>query len=200
MSTVSLRCRCGKVRGKATEVSRETGNRLLCYCDDCQAFAHFLKRRDVLDERGGTDIFQMAPSRVEVTEGATELRSMRLSEKGLLRWYVGCCNTPVGNTVSARLPFVGLIHSFMDHDGDGHPRDGVLGEPIGYVHGKFAIGGNPPHATGGALVRIIARSTRLMLGWWISGRGKSSPFFDSDTQLPRAKPHVLTAAERSALR
>lgn len=197
---VTLRCRCGKVRGTASEVSPRSGNRLICYCDDCQAFAHFLERRDVLDERGGSDIFQMTPSRVQITEGSSELRSMRLSEKGLLRWYTECCKTPVGNTVSAKLPFVGVIQPFMDHAVDGLSRDDVLGKPIAHVQGKYAIGGPPPQARLTDLFRVVARSTRLMLGWWVAGRGKSSPFFDRETKRPRSKPRVLTTAERDALR
>ena len=43
MSTqVSLKCRCGTLRGVATDVSPATGNRVVCHCDDCQAFARFL--------------------------------------------------------------------------------------------------------------------------------------------------------------
>jgi hypothetical protein len=47
---VPLRCRCGRVRGVASDVSRSTGFRFICYCKDCQAFAHFLGRADVLRE------------------------------------------------------------------------------------------------------------------------------------------------------
>ena len=59
-----LRCRCGRMRGVAIDVSPSTGLRFVCYCKDCQAFAHFLERADVLDPAGGTDIFQMPPGRV----------------------------------------------------------------------------------------------------------------------------------------
>lgn len=54
-----LRCRCGHVRGVATKISPLAGFRFFCYCKDCQAFARFLDRADVLDATGGTDIFQM---------------------------------------------------------------------------------------------------------------------------------------------
>jgi hypothetical protein len=37
------------VRGVAREVSPSSGFRLLCYCKDCQGFARFLERADVLD-------------------------------------------------------------------------------------------------------------------------------------------------------
>jgi Family of unknown function (DUF6151) len=51
-----LRCQCGRVSGVATNVSPSTGFRFVCYCKDCQAFARFLDRPDVLDPAGGTDI------------------------------------------------------------------------------------------------------------------------------------------------
>jgi hypothetical protein len=72
-----LRCRCGYVRGIARGVSPSTGFRVLCYCKDCQAFARFLNRADILDAAGGTDIFQMPPARVKLTAGADAVRCLR---------------------------------------------------------------------------------------------------------------------------
>ena len=57
-----LRCRCGRVRGVASEVAPSAGFRFVCYCQDCQAFARFLERPDVFDAAGGTDIFQIQPA------------------------------------------------------------------------------------------------------------------------------------------
>ncbi|HVH46158.1 MAG TPA: DUF6151 family protein [Labilithrix sp.] len=84
----------------------------------------------------------MAPSEVRITGGAEALRCVRLSEKGMFRWYCGDCKTPVGNTLGPRVPFLGLIHSFMAHEGDARARDDVLGRPIGYVQTKFAVVGS----------------------------------------------------------
>ncbi len=53
----------------------------------------------VLDERGGSQIIQVPPKNLTFTQGREVLASMRLTEKGLLRWYAGCCNTPIGNTL-----------------------------------------------------------------------------------------------------
>jgi hypothetical protein len=38
-----------------------------------------------------------------------------------------------------------------------------------------------------------------MLGWWVRGLGRPTPFFDDLTKAPRAVPHVLTQSERAAL-
>jgi hypothetical protein len=82
-SDLPLRCRCGNLRGTASEVSSSTGFRFICYCKDCQAFAHFVERADVLDSAGGTDIFQMPPNRVTFTAGTDALRCLRISDKVL---------------------------------------------------------------------------------------------------------------------
>jgi Family of unknown function (DUF6151) len=66
---IPLRCRCGHVRGIASEVAPYGGFRFICYCQDCQAFARLLERQDVLDSGGGTDIFQMPTGRMKLTGG-----------------------------------------------------------------------------------------------------------------------------------
>jgi Family of unknown function (DUF6151) len=76
-----LRCRCGHVRGGANEVAPHAGFRSVCYCQDCQAFAHFLERPDVLDTGGGTDIFQMPTSRVKLNAGTDAVRCLHLFSK-----------------------------------------------------------------------------------------------------------------------
>jgi len=46
-----------------TNISANTVNRVVCYCDDCQAFLHHLARKDLFDAYGGPDIVQIAPQR-----------------------------------------------------------------------------------------------------------------------------------------
>jgi Family of unknown function (DUF6151) len=94
---------------------------------NCQAFARFLERPDVLDDAGGTDIVHMPAACVTLAAGADAVRCISFSAK-VLRWYADCCRTPIANTaVSPRFPVVGLIHSFMDHEASGHAREQVLG-------------------------------------------------------------------------
>ena len=120
-----IRCSCGALRGVARGVSPSRGNRVICYCADCQSFAHFLGRAtEILDRSGGTDIFQTSPARIEITQGRERLASMRLTPKGLLRWYADCCKTPIGNTAITReIPFVGLICRCLDTGSIGLTRD-----------------------------------------------------------------------------
>jgi hypothetical protein len=198
MSTLTLRCRCARVHGVAADASRSTGNRLVCYCDDCQLFVRFLGRPDVLDAAGGTDIYQMAPARLQITEGHAALRCVRLFEKGLYRWYTDCCRTPIANTVGPRVPFVGLIASFIE--GDARSVDDALGKPLGLLYERCAIGEVPPQAIRTAQSRVIARCVRMMVGWWVTGKGSPSPFFDPRTRAPVVAPRTLGASDREALR
>jgi len=64
-----VRCRCGEVKGVVTGASPRTVNRVVCYCDDCQAYAHQLGRPDLLNAKGGSDIVQIAPSALSITRG-----------------------------------------------------------------------------------------------------------------------------------
>jgi hypothetical protein len=201
LKEVALRCRCGRVRGVASDVSPDTGNRVVCYCDDCQAFARFLERDDVTNAAGGSDIYQLPPARLRITEGAELLRCLRLSPGGraLFRWYTECCRTPVANTLP-RVAFAGTSHLFMDHAADGRSRDEVLGPPLGHIHTRYARGPVPPEAQARVSFGLIVRSVRTIGGWTLRGLGQPSPFFDAETREPRVTPRVLTPDERAALR
>jgi hypothetical protein len=176
---------------------------VICYCDDCQAFAHFLERaEETLDRDGGTDIFGMSAARLGITAGADRLACMRLSPKGLLRWYARCCRTPIGNTFTSRqLPYVGLIHSCVDHVSDGRSRDEVLGPIRARLLTRFAKG-NLGKADGHqrAPVSLIVRLFWISLVARLRGDHRRSPFFDRVTGAPVATPRVLSAAELAAVR
>jgi hypothetical protein len=186
-------------------VSPSTGLRFLCYCKDCQAFARFLERADVLDAAGGTDIVQMPPGRVTLTAGTDALRCLCLGNRGVLRWYAGCCRTPIANTANQPgFPVLGMIHSFTDqvlnhHLADGtRSRDEVLGPPLCRIHERSAVGPLPPTAPPPPTVGVFARRGAKMLGWWLRGLGRPNPFFDDRTNAPRSAPRVLTPSERAA--
>ena len=90
---VEVRCRCGEVTGLVTNASPQKVNRVVCYCDDCQAFAHQLGRADLLNAQGGSDIVQVAPASLAFMKGQNRIAGVRLTPKGLFRWHTTCCNT-----------------------------------------------------------------------------------------------------------
>jgi hypothetical protein len=197
--TLSLGCRCGQISGVLTDVSAASGNHVICYCDDCQAFARFLGGDDILDARGGTEIYQTTPSRMHIRSGASNFRCMRLTEKGMLRWYAGCCRTPIANTLArARMPFAGLVRPFFGDAPDGRPRDDVIGEITLAAFGRYAKGGPPPGATDHPPLGFFLRIGRQILGGLLAGAHRPSPFFDQSGN-PVAVPEVLSREQRAHL-
>jgi hypothetical protein len=189
---VELHCRCGEVRGRVTDASPQTVNRAVCYCDDCQAYLHHLGRTDLLDAHGGTDIVQVAPASLAFDRGADRIVGLRLTPKGLYRFYASCCKTPLGNTVSPAIPFVGIVVQAFERP------DEVFGKPIGGAAGKYAVGTVPPGSK--MNLRLIAHAIRLVVGWRLRGKTWPHPFFDRATRAPTRPLTILSRAEREALR
>jgi hypothetical protein len=196
LQDVPLRCRCGEVRGRTTGASPRTTNRVVCYCDDCQAYAHALRRADLLDASGGSDIVQVAPSSLSFEQGAERIACMRLGPKGLYRWYAACCKTPVGNTLGAGVPFVGILRQTFE--AAGVRVDDAFGPPAGRILGKFAVG-TPPEGSQKLDVPFLGRTVLLVARWKLGGKTQPHPFFDAKgaARYPIA---VLPADEREALR
>jgi hypothetical protein len=133
-----------------TEASAEVVNRIVCYCDDCQAYAHWLRREDGLDAHGGSELVQVAPATLSFDRGQARIRGLRLTAKGLYRWYASCCNTPLGNTLQPGVPFVGIpVQSFAG--GLAQVTD-TFGPVRGAFFGKFAVGTAPPGSTNDDLI------------------------------------------------
>jgi len=190
---VELRCRCGEVRGKVTNASPATANHMICYCDDCQAYLHYLGRTDLLDAHAGTEVVQVAPASVQFEQGIDRIVGLRLRPKGLYRWYASCCKTPVGNTVTPSIPFVGIVVQAFESP------DEAFGKCIGAVQGKYATGTAPKGSTDLNL-GLIFRALRMILGWRLGGKAWPHPFFDRATRAPSRPVTVLSRAERDALR
>jgi hypothetical protein len=189
MSDVQLSCECGLVKGLASNITPDNGNHVVCCCCDCQAFAHHLDKQDsTLDECGGTRLFQTSQSQVKITQGAEKVACLRLTKKGITRWYTTCCNTPLGNTVSGKVPFIGIISSFIQQDAD---TKKALGPVRAYVQTQYAT--QPPSFKNhnakfglGITLRIMTK----ILGWKIRGMGKPSAFYDERGKSV-VKPIVL---------
>ena len=194
---VELRCRCGEVRALVTGASPRTVNRVVCYCDDCQAFAHQLGRADLLNSQGGSDIVQLAPASLAFLQGQHRIVGLRLAPKGLFRWYASCCNTPVGNTLTPAIPFVGIVAQAFDHAA--HRADDVFGPPTGAILGKYAIG-EPPAGSAGLNLPLLLRAIGKVLGWRLRGKAWPHPFFKKGKAEPVYPLTVLSQEEREALR
>lgn len=193
---LELQCQCGQLRGVVKQVTPATSNRVVCYCDDCQAYLHWLRRAELLDSSGGTRILQLPPAHVQLLRGAAAVRCVRLTGKGLYRWYAGCCRWPLGNTVGPGVPMIGLLEAVLDPGLSESDRANILG-PATLVWAKYAVGGVPSHAEATASPRTIARAARKLFSWWVRGLATPSPVFDE--KRPLAVPEVLTSVERNEL-
>jgi len=191
MATVKLRCSCGEVQGTATDITPSSGNRVVCCCSDCQAFANQLgNSSDTLDGFGGTEIYQTSQAQIKISQGHDKLQSMRLTPKGLLRWYASCCNAPIGNSTNAKMPFFGVIHTFMDIP----DRDEVLGDVRAHVQTQYATGTpDYPNHSAKYPLGITLRIARKLLVWKLQGKNKPSVFF-ADGGRPVTKPIIVNSA------
>ena len=190
-----IRCRCGRLNGEVARADR--GIRGVCYCKDCQAYAHFLGLPEgMLDAMGGTDVVIVRPGDVSLTSGLEHLACMSLSPKGTLRWFAACCRTPLANTPrDVKIPHLGLVHSSLD--GQGPPLDQSFG-PIRMRVNRQSAHGSPPAAP---MLATVWGGLRYLYGFLssrLTGAYRSNPFFDADGR-PRVQPRVLTREAREAL-
>ncbi len=166
-------------------------------CDDCQAYARFLGTEGMLDAHCGTEIFQLPGSNVLLLEGQDQVACVRLSSRGIHRWYAACCRTPIANTLGPRVPFAGVIHCVIGEPIGGGSKDAALGPVLERTQGRFAPGGTPEGSRRTASAGFLLRMFGKVLLWYLRGMS-GPPFFDSAGQ-PMAPPRVLTPDERQAL-
>lgn len=186
---VAFFCFCGALKGVLHEVSPGSFCHLVCYCRDCRAFARHMGQMEALEPGGGTALIQVLPARIEITQGADRIACLRLSPKGLHRWYADCCNTPLANTAgSSRVPFAGLWRSLFG----GAERFGPV-KARGFT--KAALPGGPRKDKGlvGMLGVLLGRSVAA----YLQGRARASPFFDA-AGAPVAVPKRLSKAQSAA--
>lgn len=188
-----LQCRCGTVKGHVVRPGMAV--RMVCYCADCQAFAQFLGRPDkMLNANGGTAIVALLPGQVRFEQGLESLACMSLSERGLVRWYASCCNTPIGNTPREfKMPYVGLVDSCLASDS---PTLQESFGPLRMVLGTKSASGDVKPTSVVGLVAAMVRLMTSVFGARLRGEYKNNPFFDAQTGKPALAPRVLTKEER----
>ncbi|HLL17217.1 MAG TPA: DUF6151 family protein [Rubrivivax sp.] len=189
----SLQCRCGTVRGRVLRTSDAT--RGVCYCKDCQAYAHWLGRAvDVLDAAGGTEIVALEPAQVVFSQGQDRLQCVTLTEKGPLRWYAGCCKTPIGNTArGAGTPYLGLVHSALSRTAPAIEQSfGPVKIMLNTGSALAKVDKTGPVATFWVMLGLMRRMLRARL----NGSYRNNPFFHADGK-PLSHPQRVVTAQRA---
>ena len=187
-----LQCRCGTIKGYISDPG--SANRVVCYCKDCQAFARFLgQERETQDAQGGSEVIQTLPKNVTFTQGIDSLACMRLTPKGMIRWYAGCCKTPIGNTLeNYKISFVGLLHDCLESSE--RPLPDSFGPIRTYANPQGAIGEPKPKASGmGATLGWFAKT---VIKARLNGDYRRTSFFKDGT--PIAVPRVLSSSEHAS--
>lgn len=179
----ALSCSCGKMEWHIKAGAE--GRHIVCYCADCQTFPRHLDQAERFLINGGTQLFQTLPGHFHFDKGADHLGLLRLSPKGLFRWYATCCNTPIANTLpKAGFPFVGAVLPA------GHTH---FGRPRAHVNTGAATRRTRQTGMAATAYGIFYRAAKAAL----TGQGKQTPFFD-ETKAPVAIPTVLTKEQRQA--
>lgn len=187
-----LRCSCGEVQGQVT-MGPVRALHAVCYCDDCRAFARAIERSDLLDEWGGSELMPTAPAQVKLASGHAQVRCLRLSPVGMLRFSSACCRTPLANLMAKPgMPFASLHRAFID------VADAAVLGPLRRMQGRFATTTPPAGTSPSASVSMIAQTLRLLTTTRVRGLHRPNPFFNGDDVI--VTPRVLTPAERDALR
>lgn len=190
---MNIQCVCGKFQAMINNFPKASPGRCVCYCNDCQAFANFLGNPNVLDKNGGTEIIPVYPANYKITSGKEFVQCVRLSPKGLHRWYVSCCKTPVGN-ITPGLPWVGLSDAlFKQTQPEGLER--IMGKVVSRIHGKFAKGPLAEKASEKMTFKDFIAVMPFLLKGLILGKQKGSPFYTEKGE-PISEPKILSKEER----
>jgi hypothetical protein len=67
------------------------------------------------------------------------------------------------------------------------------------MYERSAIGPLPPDAPPPPSFGVFVRRASRLVGWWLRGLGRPTPFFDDVTKAPLSAPKVLVLSVRAAL-
>ena len=195
---MTVRCECGSVEGVAHKMSGGHVNRVTCYCIWCQAFAEYLGKADsMLDEDGGSDLFQISPGQLEITKGAEFITSLRLSPKGPVRWYADCCKSNLANTFgSPSVPFMAMHTASLEQSAE----TSKLADFLGPIRARVNSTVPEKNSSKFAVYLMLIRYSAMLLKWRLTGEHKRSPFFNPQTGEAIVEPILLPKEEVEKLK
>lgn len=187
-----VRCACGALTGRLIDLRPATANNMVCHCRGCRAYAaHMGREAQMLDAHGGVRVFQVSPAALVFDGGAEHLACLRMTAGGALRWYAGCCRTPIASGLDRRgVPFVSMHPLCVDW---GEVSLEARAGPVRVrVNRRFPRAERRALKAGvGALLAMLARYGWMCLRWVARGDHRRSPFFERQTAAPVAEPVVV---------
>lgn len=195
MTDLAFSCACGTVTGVVKDVGPGEGDHVYCHCSDCQSVPKLLGAEDrILDEAGGTELYQTRCARLAFHSGRDQLAGLHMTDKPTLRWYAKCCDTPMFNTyANGKLPYTTVLVANCEASGRS-----ALGPVRGHLFLEDAPGntdGLKPLSMNALLRSFFKRLVRDIF----SGDRKRNPLFDPATLQPIATARRLTPDERRTL-
>lgn len=180
-------CACGTVNGRLLGITPASGHQLQCHCDDCRRAVLWLGQPDPGPD--GIRYYQTTPDRFVFTSGQDQLRALTWKNPRLLRWYAGCCNTPLFNTLdSPKWAFASLMIDRLDDPA-------ALGPCSAHAFVLKANGKRGHEHAAGFMWGFAKRVTRAR----VTGSWRTTPFFD-DAGVPIAPIRALTREDRAKAR
>lgn len=178
---VKWQCQCGKMSGQLNRLSASSVNRVVCHCKFCQTYQHQLGHPENLDAHGGTEVFQMTPKDFVIEQGQQHLKALRLTSKGAIRFYAGCCNTPLVNTAAnIGLPFAGVSRTCVPEFKEDATITRAIGDVRARVQGSGAAFNQLPKTSKRFARAMYLHAARLIAFWWLRGDAKRSTFRKPD--------------------
>ncbi|WP_281181494.1 DUF6151 family protein [Veronia pacifica] len=119
--------------------------------------------------------------------GQEHVHCVRLSPKGMYRWFTACCHTPLANSIPG-FPFVGVFdHVFNDKQA----LSNTAGPVLGAVHTRRAVGPIPESMKERHELTLIAGTLKKLLRWKLHGLTHPNPFHKKGGQA-LALPEILS--------
>lgn len=185
---MKIQCDCGAFSAELNHFPQNSPGRVACYCDDCQRYLEKIKRSELLDTYGGTEIIPVYPADFKILSGKEKLKCNRLTPNGIDRWSTNCCQTPIANT-KGKFPWVGINHKAYQN-GDG-PSLESLGEIKSRIFGKYKKGEPPFKVSEKMKLADAFVVLPFILKGFIGKKTKGSPFYQGDGVTPAIKPSLL---------
>lgn len=189
-----ISCKCGKFQGTIKNI--ELGTRAICYCTDCQIYAHYLHAQsEILNCLGGTEVIAVRPKQISIISGSEYLSCISLTNLGAFRFFAHCCKTPICNMPrKSHTDHISLLHNSLNRNLVAE----IFNDRALHVKRKSALG-NPPK---NKPLYFIASSLYYIYSVFfsrISNGYKFNPFINQENHKPIVNNFILDETELKQL-